>query len=283
MKYIYFLFLICCLVSCRTVKNITSYKDVPFITENKLFKNIYSNELNYETLSVKKADVSVVLDKKSLSCRATLKIKRDSFIQMSLTLPLGIEVGRLLLTPDSVKFIDSFNKKYFSGDYNYFYEKFDAKLSYYCFQNILTNAFFNMETCGGSDVKDKKYKLDISKGCYQLSSIEERVLSRKIKKVLKRKRINKDYALIMQSIYIDPVTFRPVQLSMDDMEDNAGLSVNYSDYGNFGDRLFPGKIVFDLVFAGNKAQVEINFSKIEFDVDIEPSFRISSRYKRIAY
>lgn len=281
MRYFLFLFLICCLVSCRTVKNITVHKEIPFITENKLFKNIYSNELVYNTLYVKRADISVTLDKKSVSCKASLKIKRDSFIQVSVTLPLGIELGRVLLTPDSIKFIDSFNKKYFLGDYSYFYDKFDARLSYSCFQNMLTNVFFNLEECGGIILKDKKYKFDILGDYYQLSSVEEKALSRKIKKLLKGKRINKDFALVMQKIDIDPVSFRPKKISLEDLEDNMGVSINYADYNDYSGKLFPGKIIFELLFAGNKTKLEIDFTKIEFDTEIEPNFRISSKYKPI--
>lgn len=283
MKYFLLLFLICCLASCRTVKNITVHKEIPFITENKLFKNIYSNELGYNTLYVKKADVSATMGKKSISCRATLKIKRDSFIQASLSLPLGIEIGRILLTRDSIKFVDSYNKKYFAGDYNFLYEKFDTRLAYDCFQNLLTNIFFNLETCGGSDLEDKKYKLDIQNDFYQLSSVEQKVLSRKIKKLLKRKRPNKDYALVMQKIDIDPVSFRPIRLSLEDIEENVGVSVSYSDFANYGDKLFPNKLIFELNYVGSKTRLEIDFSKIEFDVDIEPNFKISSKYKPITY
>lgn len=43
-------------------------------------------------------DVSFTQGGKVNSLRGTLKIQRDSFIQISISAPLGIEVGRILLT-----------------------------------------------------------------------------------------------------------------------------------------------------------------------------------------
>lgn len=68
-------------------------KDVPVITENKLFKNIENHKLNYNTLFAKRIDVSLTNDKGSNNFKASLKIQRDSFIQISVTAPLGIEVA----------------------------------------------------------------------------------------------------------------------------------------------------------------------------------------------
>ena len=42
-----------------------------------------------------------------------VKKQRDSFIWVSVSAALGVDVARLLLTPDSVKFISPREKKYF--------------------------------------------------------------------------------------------------------------------------------------------------------------------------
>ena len=48
------LLILLCFVSCRSVKEITeSRRDLPNITEGKLFKNIISNELDYNTIYAK--------------------------------------------------------------------------------------------------------------------------------------------------------------------------------------------------------------------------------------
>lgn len=282
MKIYHVLLIIICfsVVSCRTVKQVVVKKDVPAITENKLFKSIESHELNYNTLFAKRIDVSLTNNKGSNNFKASLKIQRDSFIQISATAPLGIEVARILFTRDSIKFVDVYHKKYFLADYTYFDDKYDAHITYVFLQNLLTNTFFNPDIYGVPN-KNKKYKLDRVDGGYELSTVEERALSRKIKKLYKKKRKNKDFILILQKILIDPQEFRPLNVSVEDVEENTGVCVNYKDFKNISGRIFPETIVFGLFSDYDKTNLELKFQKLEFDVPVELNLKILPKYKRI--
>lgn len=274
-----FLILSCFLYSCKSTKKIVVYHEIPNLTENRLLKNIYTNELEFNSLYSKRMDVVFTQNGKSTNLRGTLKVQRDSFIQISVSAPLGIEIGRVLLTRDSIKFINSFHKKYFLSDYKYFYDKFEANLSYDCFQKILTNTFFNFEDCSGSKLNDKKYKLDKEGNSYVLSTLEEKTLGRKIRKLYRKKRKNKEFALILQKIQIDSKSFRPVSMSVEDVEEEVGVSVNYNNFQNFEGKFFPEKIILNLFSENDKISLEIQFTRLEFDTVIEPNFRISSKYK----
>lgn len=280
MRIYQILWIIICfsVVSCRTTKQIVVKKDIPAITENKLFKNIENNELDFNTLFAKRIDISLKSDKGNNNFKASLKIKRDSFIQISVTAPLGIEVARILLTNDSVKFVDLYHKKYFLSDYTYFYNKYDAYITYDFLQSVLTNTFFNPDIYGTTN---KKYKLDRTDGGYELSTVEERALSRKIKKLYKKKRKNKDFILILQKILIDPQMFRPLSVSVEDVEEETGVSVSYRNFKDFSGKVFPETIVFGLFSEHTETNLELKFQKIEFDVPVESNLRILSKYKRI--
>ena len=119
-KYFFLFFVVFCVTSCKVAEKVSVHREVPHITEAKLLKNIHENELQFNSLYAKKLDVSIDRNGKTDHVKAALKIERDSFIWMSLTAPLGIEIARILLTPDSIKFIDSYNKKYFFTDYRFF-------------------------------------------------------------------------------------------------------------------------------------------------------------------
>lgn len=273
------LILICfSVVSCRTVRQIAVKKEVPLITENKLFKNIENNVLDYQTLFAKRIDISLTNSKGSNNFKASLKIQRDNFMQISVTAPLGIEVARILLTKDSVKFVDMYHKKYFLSDYTYFYDKYDAHVTYEFLQNLLTNTFFNPDLYGSTN---KKYKLDRVDGGYELSTVEERALSRKIKKLYKKRRKNKDFILILQKILIDPQSFRPLSISVEDVEEDTGVSVNYKNFKDFSGKTFPEMITFGLFSENVETSLELKFQKIEFNVPVESNLKILPKYKRI--
>ena len=241
------LLILLCFVSCRSVKEITeSRRDLPNITEGKLFKNIISNELDYNTIYAKKVDVA-----------------------------------RLLLTPDSVKFISPREKKYFVSDYSYFAERFDVGLTFDCFQRILTNQFFDFESCTTEAVRGKRYKFDKSGNDYVLYSLEEKALGRKLKKLYKKRRKNKEFSLVLQKIHIDPDCFRPNAVSIEDLEEGVGMSVKYKNIKDFGGKLFPGKITFNVFSDNDNWEVILNFDRLEFDVEVSPNFKIPSKYKRM--
>ena len=284
MKFAYILLVLSVsfsLFSCRSVQKLTLQEEVPNITENKLMKNIVANELDFNSLYAKRIDVSLTQGGETTSLRGTLKMQKDNFIQITLSAPLGIEVGRVLLTRDSVKFMDSFHKKYFLSDYKYFYNKFDANLSYDCFQKILTNTFFNIESCANEEQKEKKYKIEKGVNSYILSTLEEKAISRKIKKLYRKKRKNKDFALILQKIQIDSKSFRPLSVSVEDVEEETGISVDYINFQDFEGKFFPEKIRFSLSSDEKNISLEIKFSRLEFNTEVEPNFRISPKYKQM--
>lgn len=282
-RYLFLFFVVVCVASCKTAEKVSVRREVPNITEGKLLKNIYDNELDFNSLYAKKLDISIERNGKRDNLKAALKIKRDSFIWMSLTAPLGIEVARILMTPDSIKFIDSYNKRYFFTDYRFFDEKFDVKINFDCFQNLLANVYFNLEDCGKNGSGDTKFKFEKTGSDYVLSNVHRKALNRKIKKFFKKKRKNKDYTLILHKIHIDPVMFRPSKMSLEDLEEDMGISVKYSDFKPFNEKIFPEMIEFDITLDDLKVKLGMKVQKLEFDVNVTSNFRFSSKYKPISF
>lgn len=276
------LLLFVCLVSCRSAKTVIKEKvELPNVTEGRLFKNVVDSALNFNTLYAKKIDLTLRDGEKSNTLKAMLRIQRDSFIWVSVTAPLGIEVARVLFTPDSIKFISPREKEYFLSDYSYFSEKFDVDLTFDCFQKILSNHFFDFTSCTSLVDRNKRYKLDKSGDDYVLYSLEEKAIGRKLKRLYKKKRKNKEFTLVLQKVHINPDNFRPNLISIEDLEEKIGVSVNYERFNRFGERLFPSRLIFKLFSKTDDIEVTMDFSRLEFDVDVSPSFKISSKYKRI--
>ena len=269
--------------SCHTMKQtVVKEKNVPIITEGKLLKNIDDHQLMYNTLFAKRINVKLNNGKKENSLRGSLKIKRDSFIQISVNAPLGIEVARVLFTPDSVKFVDMHNKKYFISDYNYFYDQFDVVMDYNYLQKIFTNGFLKIDL-GGPLENVKRYKLGRTSAGYELSVIEEKALGRKIKKLYKKKRKNKDFILVQQKFLIDPISYRPLSFLLEDIEEGMGINVLYDSFKNYGERVFPEILSFNIFSDNENITLKLEFEKLEFDVPVKSNLKISSKYKKLHF
>ena len=117
-KLLCFIFVVVIFFACSATKELKVKKKVRLISDSKLYNNIIDSSLNYSAIYFKKFSVSVDNNGKKNSYKGVMKIQRDSAIWISMTAPLGIEVARILITQDSVKFIDRYHKEYFKGDFN---------------------------------------------------------------------------------------------------------------------------------------------------------------------
>ena len=111
--------------------------------------------------------------------------------------------------------------------------------------------------------------------------MEEKALGRKLKKLYKKRRKNKEFSLVLQKIHIDPDCFRPNAVSIEDLEEGVGMSVKYKYIKDFGGKLFPGKITFNVFSDNDNWEVILNFDRLEFDMEVSPNFKIPSKYKRM--
>ena len=66
-----------------------------------------------------RVNVDATIDKENRSFNANLRICKDSAIWMSISPALGIEVARVLIDKDSVRFINRLNSTYFKGGFAY--------------------------------------------------------------------------------------------------------------------------------------------------------------------
>ncbi len=267
--------------SCRTAKQVVTEKDIPLMTEHKLLKQIESNRLNDSTLFAKRIDVSFTDGENSDNFKASLKISRDSFMQISLTAPLGIEVARILLTQDSIKFVDVYHKKYFLADYDYFNQRYDVSLTYDFLQNIFTNTFSDFTLLDESNLRTKRYKLDRTEMGYKLWTVDKKNAGKKLKKFYKQSGSERDEIILLQEILIDPTYFRPLSMSLKDLNEGVGISVRYENFVRFGEELFPEKMRFTLFSKKSNMDLNLKFQRMEFNVPVEPNFRILSKYKRM--
>ena len=87
--------------SCHSSKKMVTSEGGKVIEINELYKNICKGYGDYETVSFKFSLASKNL--KSLpQIKGSMRIKKDSVIWISIA-PVGIEMARCLITPDSIK------------------------------------------------------------------------------------------------------------------------------------------------------------------------------------
>ena len=217
--------------------------------EDKLAKNVIQPEYFKAKVKVHASDIS-----NSQSFNAEIRLKKDSLIWMSVYPNFGIkiEVARALITRDTVKVIDRFNKEYYIKDIGYIETLLNYPLDFEALQNmILGNRLID-------DSEDKK-KVEMTDMGYCLNS-------------------NRDELDI--SVCIEPDNHNITQLAVVDNLNYRTLNIDLVDYKEVEKNNFSHKR-FITALTPSKYEAELKFSKIKFDETLNFPFSVSSKYKVI--
>lgn len=180
----------------------------------------------------------------------SIRIKKDSIIWISLKAPLGLEILRVMLTPDSVYLMSRLEKTYFVKPFTYINESIKADLNFFQLQEILF---------ASPSINSKELKLsNLENGNqrkYRLNSINENYI------------INNKY--------------RVEEMSFFESEDK-NITIKFSDYLFFDQSkyYFPNKISINVKSEENFS-VNADHNKIEFNKSKSLSFKIPSSYVKI--
>ena len=232
-----------------------------------LFQKLKEHELKFIWFTAK-FSAEYKNDGKKNSFDGQIRILHDSLIWLSFTPVLGIEVMRIMITQDSVKFINRMNNTYFIGDYHYVNNFLNTNIDFDILQSFLI----------GNDLsfyEEGKFRASLDRGEYKLSTAERM----KLKKFIRNSQEN--LRILIQNIWIDPETFKISQADVKDIRgQNLKLQATYSEYEKVEEQLFPRNMNFE-IDAGNKIHVNIHFNRISINMAQQVPFKIPLSYKQI--
>jgi len=254
------------LPSCKTNRSLI--KDpIKEYGADYLFEKLKENELQFDWISAKFA-IDMVIDNKKNSFRGQLRMRRDSAIWISFSPALGIEMARILITTDSVKFINRINKTYFSGDYEFVHDFIGTNVDYDVLQSVLL----------GNDLtyyEDGKFRASYDSKEYHLVTGGRK----KLKKYVKDK--NDEERIYIQNIFLNPETFKITKMKIKEIKkENKKLDAFYDDFQKVEEQLFPHHLSFDIT-AEKSVWIDLNYSKISINQALLFPFKITSKYTRI--
>ena len=255
------------LSACKTTRKL--YKE-PLKEEGAeyLFKKLNENELMFEYINAK-FNLHFQEDKKKTSFKGQIRIQKDSLIWVSFSPLLGIEVARMLITNDSVKFINRMNKTFFEGDYKYLNEFFDTNLDFNVLQGLIIGNDF-------SHYEISKFRAFIDNKQYRLATASRN----KLKKYMRKH--EKETNVFIQNIWLDPENFKISQISLKELgKENKKLQMNYNEFIKINSQLFPKNINFNLQ-AEKKIDVQIDYSRIDVNEKINFPFKVPKKYKSVS-
>jgi hypothetical protein len=264
---------LCCLIisitffsSCNPQKKIFK---APIREEGPdyLFGKLKANELNYNGFTAK-FSAEYKNKGKETSFNGQIRIQKDSLIWLSFSPGLGIEVFRIVITQDSVMFINRMNKTYFMGDYAFVNKFLNTNIDYDILQSFLTGNDLSFYEKG-------KFRASLDKGQYKLATAGRM----KLKFAVHRSQESSN--VLIQNIWIDPEHFKITQANVKEIrKPGTQLEADYSSFEKIGEQLFPKEMTFD-ISADNNLHIKVVFSKININQPMTFPFRIPDGYRQV--
>lgn len=236
-----FSFWLLVLGSCSTNKNVSSIRN---LSANHIIREVERNQFEFENIETK-FNVKVKGDN-SIGLKGQMRMQNDSVIWISLSMKLGIEVARVMITEDSVKFINRTEKTYLSESINVLKNRLPIETSLDFLQDLLV----------GNDIdSNEKYKATIEDNSYKLTSDRN-------------------------TFWVTPKTFKVKRQQTTDNRQQATLIINYDNFQEVNGKLLPTKIILDAK-DGFDLNIEIDYSDIKAGEKLQFPFNISKKYSRI--
>lgn len=155
------------LASCRTVRKMPVASVKPISTE-KLLRRVEQNVLDYKDLSIRRIQCNFSSSQTNSSFQMNLKAKHNDKILISIS-KMNIPVGRVLLTPDSVTYVNYIERNYFVDDYSVFCDILNLSVNFDIIQSVVENNIFYFQYNSKSLARNS-YESYVEEGRYVLQS-----------------------------------------------------------------------------------------------------------------
>ena len=211
---------------------------------------IKAQQLNFNTFSAK-ASTSLDIDGNSNDVTLNIRINRDKKIWVSVTAILGIEVARALITPDSILLINKLQGLYVKKPFSFVHTYAGKQVNYKTLESLLVgNALPEI-------LNDKNTDIQTSNGNTTLSGNLQNVV----------------YKLLLGS------DKRVVQLNLSNPAEAQTLQVTDKEFIQAGNKIVPSKIDIQSAIKNKKIQVNLHYTRVDFDQQLDYPFNIPERYK----
>jgi len=245
-------------------KKLANKKNLP-----TLLQSVDNASFKPDWLSVK-ASIDFEKGKKNTGFKANIRMRRDSMIWLSITPLIGVELARVVLTPDSVKMVNRIDGTYFKGNYEFINNTFEVDLNYQTLQAMLLGNSLSLED-------NDKLVASIDDGVYLLSGLKKRKLRKSYEKEEAKGNDESIY-----SAWIDPISFKITKQSFVDFESQQSFDVYYNDFKTIEGEVFPHETIINLE-AEEKVTGEISYSGLVINIPKKMPFSISSKYEPIKF
>jgi len=201
------------------------------------------------------------LDNIEYNISGTIRIRRDSAIYISVSPLLGIEMARVLITPDEVQIINRMEGTYFKGEMGFVNNMLNTNLDFYMLQAMLV----------GNDFEH------FSSDNFQLTPDGERLLLQNPM----RYPIGKydTGQAFQQNIWLDRASHRITETLIYEPLTRRSIRARYGRFEQITGQYYPSEVSLVFLEPGTRAELYVRYSRTSIDEPQPMLFSVPERYR----
>lgn len=196
----------------------------------------------------------------------TIRIRKDSAIFISIAPVLGIEVARILVTPDQVRMLNRLESTYFEGDMQLINSMLRAELDYHMLQSLLLGSDF-------PHFSADNFRLSSDDDLLKLHSPARRRL----------RSAHTTTAPIQHSLWLNPQSYRIMQSELTENNPRRTVRASYPSYTTAQGQSLPSELLIAFAEELSQAELAVRYSRITLDQPQQMTFSIPSRYRPMEF
>lgn len=250
--------------SCKSSKSLTK-KTLHEFTAMSLINEVENHSFDFDSFQAK-MNAKIEVKNKNYTVKGMLRMKKDSIVWMSVSLPMGMEVVRMKITPDSVFILNRNEKTYFCDKISEFSDISPMITSIQFIQSVLVGNDINIRD-------NDNYTVNVDDNQYNL------LISKELKKSIKHS--DESWKVMMKDIWIDPELYKITKYYIKEYnDDKRKIELEYSDFEEVNGEFIP-KSISVYVKGGASMKARISYSNIVVGEKIDYNFNVPKKYDRI--
>lgn len=274
------------LSACAKKNEIAKPQKLQSKSPKYLVKQLIENEQEFDYLFAK-FTARTNFDNKKLNFKGSIRIKSDSIIWLSFTKLGGIELVRMVLTKDSLKFINKWDKEYYKGKLSDLTEIGGINVEFKVLEELFTGEPFDFDPSGKYKSSNDNYfyllssksKSKVRKATQMMGEDSLLTLEMQDKKYDKAVLKVPEDELILKNYYLFPESYLLAQQSVNLIAQQQALEITYDDYEIIDDLYtFAFSQTIRVASKDRSSRLDIKYTSIKLNEHLEFPFKISKKY-----
>lgn len=268
--------------SCKIAEKLPEEKIRP-VSAVRLYKKALDNSFDYHHLSIRKINVQVDNGETRTTFRAGLEAIRGESILFTVS-KLNLLVARIWLTPDSVTYINYFDRSWYAGGYEPFSRMLGLPVDFQSVQAIISADIFSLFD---NTRELREYSTRIEEEMYVLEPQEQEKLTRLQEKGREErtgrtlKRLGEEETRVVQTFFFDPKLVLIRKIRLEEKLTPRMAEMRFGDYEQISGKYYPAAMDLEVTSPESRMALSARMSGFSTENSGFVPPKIPEKYQRV--